>query len=189
MIQEHQIRSLKPPPNRSLSAFKHFFARKDGNILLGDDENLFGDLEHPTDLVSLNTSEDDRLNRFLRYTCGYCFRVSRFHSPNSIKYHVGLYPKTGQKTQTIPRSRHFLLLRQSNSLNRLHHSHDSQRHSLGGSDALSITCLRSGLGIEIGHGGFVYFSVRDYRRSFDKCEESRAVWVDGCVCGGVGGVC
>ncbi|KAH7330463.1 hypothetical protein BKA65DRAFT_59217 [Rhexocercosporidium sp. MPI-PUGE-AT-0058] len=77
LIQEQQIRSLKTPPKRSLSAFKYFFARKDGNILLGDDENLFRDLDHPTDLVSLNTSEDDRLNRFLRYTCGYCFRDRR----------------------------------------------------------------------------------------------------------------
>ncbi|KAL5313604.1 hypothetical protein ACEPPN_018025 [Leptodophora sp. 'Broadleaf-Isolate-01'] len=72
-----EIKDALKEYRKSLSAFKHFFARKDGNILLGDDENLFGDLEHPTDLVSLNTSEDDRLNRFLRYTCGYCFRDRR----------------------------------------------------------------------------------------------------------------
>ncbi|KAH7383516.1 hypothetical protein BKA64DRAFT_682495 [Cadophora sp. MPI-SDFR-AT-0126] len=73
LIQEQQVRSFKPPPKRSLLAFQHFLLRKDGNILLGDDETLFGDLENPIDLVSLNPSEDDRLNRLLRYTCGYCF--------------------------------------------------------------------------------------------------------------------
>jgi lysylphosphatidylglycerol synthetase-like protein (DUF2156 family) len=39
---------------------------------LGDDEGL---LDEPADLVALSPSEDDRLNSFLRYTCGYCFRV------------------------------------------------------------------------------------------------------------------
>ncbi|KAH9219378.1 hypothetical protein DL95DRAFT_404918 [Leptodontidium sp. 2 PMI_412] len=66
--------SFKAPPERSLSAFKRFFSRQDGNILLGDDENLFGVLDHPTDLISLDPSDNDRLNRFLRYTCGYCLR-------------------------------------------------------------------------------------------------------------------
>lgn len=72
MIQEQEVRNFKRPPKRSLSNFKRYFARKDGNVLFGDDENL---LDEPRDLVALSPSEDDRLISFLRYTCGYCFKV------------------------------------------------------------------------------------------------------------------
>jgi hypothetical protein len=84
LIQEQQVRRFKPPTKGSLSNFKRYFARKDGNVLLGDDEDL---LDEPRDLVALSPSEDDRLNSLLRYTCGYCFRVRATGFQISTQYH------------------------------------------------------------------------------------------------------
>jgi len=84
LIQEQQVRRFKPPTKGSLSNFKRYFARKDGNVLLGDDEDL---LDEPRDLVALSPSEDDRLNSLLRYTYGYCFRIKATGFQISTQYH------------------------------------------------------------------------------------------------------
>jgi hypothetical protein len=134
LIQEQQVRSFKPPAERSLSNFKRYFTRKDGNVLLGDDEDL---LDKPRDLVALSPSEDDRLNSLIRYTCGYCFRVSAIKPQVSAQYITNTL--LGSKTQATTRPRHFLLLGPSCATNCLYHSGYSEWHSARRCHGLLVT--------------------------------------------------
>ncbi|PVH69244.1 hypothetical protein DL98DRAFT_439446 [Cadophora sp. DSE1049] len=65
LIQEREVRAFKKPARLPLSIFEREFNRE-GNRLLGYDQKL---LEERQDLLTLKTSEDDRLNRLLRYAC------------------------------------------------------------------------------------------------------------------------
>ncbi|KAL1602496.1 hypothetical protein SLS60_005912 [Paraconiothyrium brasiliense] len=80
-IDEHQIRSLPKPSQSALATFKRYF-KAGGSILIGHDKKV---IQNDEDLIALGApSEDDRLSRLVRYSCGYCLQSRK--SPNPIHH-------------------------------------------------------------------------------------------------------
>ncbi|CAI6341445.1 unnamed protein product [Periconia digitata] len=91
LLDEHRIQTLPSPSSTALSTFKRILRpAKQTPLLTGYDGKI---ADRTSDLVALGQpGEDDRLSRFLRYTCGYCLRdrkltASRSSSPEAKIYY------------------------------------------------------------------------------------------------------